>query len=288
MTPLTEMLTRAAGDDAVGFDARTVRRRVERRMRRQRAAIAVAVVAVLVVGAGALAVARGGDEGPVADPAGVGPVTSEELVVAPWVLIASSGVTSESSSVSLAFNDRGGLLNTGGCLYNARWELAGGRLRTSDVRSYDDCDSRGSVLDVVLATSSTVGRFGDRAGTLELRAGDAFVALERADRIGRTPRPGELVGEEWIIFDTAPFAFAPDGTYVLGSPQCRQRGEWELDGDQMLLAPDGEGEDETGQRGYCGFLRMAEEDPLHGTSTVRIDGDRLVLATSQIAIQLQR
>ena len=288
MTPLTEMLTRAAGDDPIGFDAGTVRRRVERRLRRQRAAIAVAVVAVLVLGAGALVVARGGDGGPVADPAGVGPVTSEELVVAPWVLIASSGVTSESSSVSLAFNDRGGLLNTGGCLHGARWDLAGDRLRTSDIRSWDDCDSDGSVLDVVLAASSTVRRYDDRAGTLELRAGDAFVALERADRIGRAPRPEELVGEEWTLFGTGAFTFAADGTYVLGPRQCRQRGEWELDGDQMLLAPDGEGEDETGQRGSCGFLVPAVENPLDGRSTVRIDGDRLVLATSQMAIQLLR
>jgi hypothetical protein len=291
VTPLPDLLARAAGTEPAGFDAADVRARLVRRQRRQRVVLAAAVVLVaLALGVGALALAGGGDpDSAPADRPGFGPVTVDELTAAPWVLTAEDGVAVEDDvAVSLLVHDDGTLVGDGGCLFSARWELDEGRLLTSEVRPvFPDCEPEPDPAHIeVFSAMPAVGRVAGRAGSLELRAGTDTLAWMRADRIGRAPLPEEIVGR-WESLRT-PITFRADGTLVvdggvLGGTACEIPGTWALDDGRLTMSTPSSDES-----GVCELLVQAAEDPFDGTSTVRIEDDHLVVATAQVVFQLRR
>ena len=291
MTPLLELLARAAGTDPAGFDAADVRSRFVRRQRRQRAVLAAAVVLVaLALGAGALALAGGGDpDSAPADRPSLGAVTADELTAAPWMLTAQDGVAVEDDvEVSLVFVDGGPLYVDGGCPFSAQWELDADRLVTSEVRQvFPDCEPDPDPAHIeIFSAGPDVGRVAGRAGSLELRAGTSTLAWVRSDRFGRAPQPGEIVGR-WEHLST-PITFDADGTLVvdggvLGGTACEIAGTWALEDGRLTMSTPSSDES-----GVCELLVQAAEDPFDGTSTVRIEDDHLIVATAQVAFRLRR
>jgi hypothetical protein len=290
VTPLPELLTRAAGTEPAGFDAVDVRSRFVRRQRRQRAVLAAAVVLVaLALGAGAFALTGPGDPDGPADRLRSGPVTGDELSAAPWVLTARDGAAvGDDVAVSVTFASGGWLLVDTGCASTGSWELDAGRLLTDDVGPERlDCEPRPDpTLVGVFAASPDVGRIAGRAGSLELRTGTRTLAFDRADRIGRPAPADELVGT-WRS-ETDRLRFAADGTLLLGVPvgesPCELDGTWEQDdeGHLRIAIPS------SNESGLCELLSRGEADPYEGPSTVRLDGDRLFIATRLYVVQLRR
>jgi hypothetical protein len=285
MTGLPEMLERAAGDGPVGFGSSDVAHRVERHARRQRVLVGAAVVLVLMgIGIAALAARAGtGSDTPLVDEPDAR-VTVGELSEAVWILDASDPrATDAQGTLSVAFHGDGRLFVVeGGCVEGGRWRVDGDLLVAStDDDPYAACLAETSALALVL-DSPTIVRPDGPDGPMELHGGSGSLVLQRADRAGRTPSASDVVGT-WSHPDIGPFELSADGTLTIGTEGCVE-GTWALDGDRLTVDQHG-----TEEPGTCTFVRLTtDDDPLDGTSTVRIDGDRLVLATSQWALTLTR
>lgn len=289
MTPLPELLARAAGTEPVGFDTEAVRTRVVRRRRRQRAVLATAVVVVaLVLVVGALALGRSDPGGGPADRPTLGPLTDAELSAAPWVLTAQDGeATTADVAVSVTFVSGGAWRVDTGCPVLGGWDLDGGRLRVTDAGpAWADCEPDPDPAIVGIFTAwPDVGRVAGRPGSLELRAGTATLAFERADRIGRPATADDLVGLWRSAHEE--IRFVADGRLQLSADagtRCAIDGTWEQDDEGLLsmhLPPSEES-------GACQRLAQGEGDPFSGTSTVRVDGDRLYLASQLSVARLRR
>ncbi|HSP04398.1 MAG TPA: hypothetical protein VLR27_12890 [Acidimicrobiales bacterium] len=249
MSRLEDLLNDAA-DGPVRFDHRDIARRVRHR-RTSRLAMVAAVVVLGVVGF----VAGFGEDtqevdsvGPVED----GAVTVDELVADRWVAFAYSAVVvAPSPPAFLQFGDDGQFGGFDGCRpISGDWELDGGRLVTSlEPMGNVLCDNEPGGLTELLEDDPRVGRFDDGSETLQLTAGDDFVAFQRFDRLGEEPSATALEGR-WSASTPAAegeqeapaVTFDPDGTGRLEIFGCTQPLKWSLEGDALAvegLGPDG-------------------------------------------------
>lgn len=282
MSRLEDLLHDAA-DGPVRFDHRDIARRVRHRRTSRLAAVA-AVVVLGVVGF----VAGFGDDsqevdsvGPVED----GAVTVDELVADRWVAVAYSAViVAPSPPAFLHFGDDGQLGGIDGCRpINGDWELDGTRLVTSlEPMGNVACDNQPGGLTELLEDDPRVGRFDGSSETLQLTAGDDFVAFERFDRLGEEPSATTLEGR-WSHSTPAAegereaptLTFDPDGTGSLEISGCSQSLEWSLEGD--ALAVDGLDPDGVPCNGGVvggGLLLSLTSDP-----RLRVDGSLLWLSS---------
>jgi hypothetical protein len=292
VTPLPELLARAAGAEPAAFDTADVRARFLRRQRRQGAVLAAAVVLVaLALAAGAIALAGNGSEGGPADRPTFGPLTAEELGAAPWVLTDQDGAAVDVDvAVSVTLVTGGQLRIDAGCPTIGEWELDAGRLLVTDLRPlYPDCEpDPDPAIAGVLSAGPDVGRVAGRAGSLELRSRTGILALERADRIGRPATTDDVIGTWRTATDR--IRFDPDGSLLFdlgfGEPACEVEGTWEQQEEGMLII---DTPASSGGSGHCALLSRGGGDPYFGGSSVRIvDGDRLVMASQLYVVQLRR
>jgi hypothetical protein len=277
VTGLPELLERAAGDGRIGFDSSDVAHRVRRHARRQRLLLTAAVFLV-VVGVGITAVAaltRVGSDSPLVD--GPDPaVTLGELTAAVWV----SDPRSDEAGVSVSFRDDGRLLVVeGGCVATGRWRVDADLLVVDDPAApFGGCETDDEMTETLLG-SPTIVRPEGPGGPMALDDPTGSVALERVDRVGRAPTSAfELVGD-WQPPTGSNLRLSADLRWSVGPDDCV--GTWSLEGDQLTLSPS-----RSRPQGTCELLALTSEgdDLLDGTSTVRLVGDDLVLATSESAI----
>ncbi|HMG40595.1 MAG TPA: META domain-containing protein [Acidimicrobiales bacterium] len=190
MTALTEVLSKAAGPEQVGFTSEDIRRCVTRRQRRRRRArLAGAGVLVAVVGLTAAF-------GPLSDgdsPEEVETVADEpEQIIGRWELTSITGIAAIEEPASIEFRDDGRLKGDTGCnQFGYRWSIVDGRLVTH---------GGGGTLMLCTNPSGTVERL-----LQEMLSGDPAIAPSDDEEI---PRSGT---EPWTTLRLT----APDGSFAL-------------------------------------------------------------------------
>jgi len=282
MSRLEDLLHDAA-DGPVRFDHRDIARRVRHRRTSRLAAVA-AVVVLGVVGF----VAGFGDDsqevdsvGPVED----GAVTVDELVADRWVAFAYSAViVAPTPPAFLHFGDDGELGGFDGCRpINGDWELDDARLVTSlEPMGNVLCDNQPGGLTELLEDDPRVSRFDDGSETLQLTAGDDFVAFQRFDRLGEAPNAPLLEGR-WSAStavtegeqEAPAVTFAPDGTGSLEIFNCSQPLEWSLEGDALAV----EGLDPGGVPCNGGVVGGGLLMSLTSEPRLRVDGSLLWMSS---------
>lgn len=190
MTALTEVLSKAAGPEQVGFTSEDVRSCVTRRQRRRRRArLAGAGVLVAVVGLTAAFDPLSGGDSPdevemVAD--------VPEQIIGRWELTSISGIAAVETPAWIEFRDDGRLRADTGCNdFGYRWRIVDGRLVTV---------GGGGTLMLCVNPSGTVERL-----LQEMLSGDPVIAPADDEEI---PLSGT---EPWTTLRLT----APDGSVAL-------------------------------------------------------------------------
>lgn len=180
MNEVHDLLRSAAHERAVGFDHRDVQQRAALRRRRRRSvrvAVAGGALAVLAVVGMSLRGTGGSDDVDVASSAD--PQRANQLI-GRWTAFAYSAVVVPPEGVYLEFGEGGHLEGDDGCNdLTAEWEVSGDRLvvdRVASTLATCEVDTR---LRELLLSEPRIGVFDSFEGSLELRAGDDFIAFER-------------------------------------------------------------------------------------------------------------
>jgi heat shock protein HslJ len=183
MTSVIELLELAAGTEEPSFDAGDLRRRVHRR--RTARGVAAVLSSLVVLGGlvgGGLALANRDDSNRLEVSGSLAGEPAD--LVGRWTPVAYSAVVVPPDGAYIEFVADGTFRGDDGCNpFHGRWSVDDSRLVTDELESgarpcASDHDTE--LLDL-LHDDPGIGESDIDAGALELRSGDRFVALERAD-----------------------------------------------------------------------------------------------------------
>jgi heat shock protein HslJ len=180
MNNLQDMLSSAAHERPVGFDHRDVQQRATARRRRRQAArvgaagAGLAVLAVFFVSFGD----TGADDD--VDVASSAEAQHESRLAGRWTALAYSAVVVPPQGVYVQFDDDGRLEGDDGCNeFTAEWEVHDDRLVVDNLQSDGEACEVDIRLRELLLAGPQIGSFDGDDESLELRAGDDFIAFGR-------------------------------------------------------------------------------------------------------------